>query len=54
MAQNLNLGYQTAQQAYDDNKANYHYSVFTQWRLNSDNYQFEQTQQQELHSLVFS
>ena len=47
-------GYQTAQQAYDDNKANYHYSVFTQWRLNSDNYQFEQTQQQELHSLVFS
>src|SRR5580704_11504427 len=46
-------GYQTAQQAYDDNKANYHYSVFTQWRLNSGNYQFEQTQQQELHSLVF-
>ena len=46
-------GYQTAQQAYDDNNANYHYSVFTQWRLNSGNYQFEQTQQQELHSLVF-
>jgi GH18 family chitinase len=46
-------GYQTAQQAYDDNKANYHYSVFTQWRLNSGNYQFEQTQQQQLYALVF-
>jgi Glycosyl hydrolases family 18 len=46
-------GYQTAQQAYQDNKANYQYSVFTCWRLNSSNYQFEQTQQQLLYQLVF-
>jgi Glycosyl hydrolases family 18 len=46
-------GFQTAQQAYQDNATNYHYSVFTAWRLNSDNYQFEQTQQQALYQLVF-
>jgi GH18 family chitinase len=46
-------GFQTAQQAYDDNQANYQYNVFTCWRLNSDNYQFEQTQQQSLYQLVF-
>jgi hypothetical protein len=46
-------GFQTAQAAYDDNQANYQYSIFTNWRLNSDNYQFEQTQQQQLYQLVF-
>ena len=46
-------GYQTAKEVYQDNKENYHYSIFTNWRLNSGNYVFEQTQQQELHKLVF-
>jgi hypothetical protein len=46
-------GYQTAQAAYQDNQANYKYSVFTCWRLNSENYEFEQTQQQLLYQLVF-
>jgi hypothetical protein len=45
--------YQTAQQAYQDNKANYQYPVFTAWRLNSDNFVFEQRQQQVLYRLVF-
>lgn len=46
------MGHQTAQQAYQDNKENYHYSIFTNWRLNSQNYEFEQTQQQLLYQLV--
>ncbi len=46
-------GYQTGQGAYQDNQANYGYSVFTCWRLNSENYEFEQTQQQVLYRLVF-
>jgi GH18 family chitinase len=46
-------GHQTAQQAYDDNQANYQYSIFTQWRLNSQNFGFEQVNQQQLYALVF-
>lgn len=46
--------FQTAQQAYTDNQTNYQYNVFTCWRLNSSNYQFEQKQQQLLYQLVFS
>ena len=46
-------GHQTAQEAYQDNKANYQFGIFTNWRLNSQNYFFEQSQQQELHQLVF-
>lgn len=46
-------GYQTAQQAFDDNQTTYQYPIFTNWRLNSDNFQFEQTQQQLLYQLVF-
>lgn len=45
--------YQTAQEAYNDNKTNYHYSIFTCWRLNSDNFDFEQAQQKQLYRLVF-
>lgn len=45
--------YQTAQQAYDDNRKNFGYSIFTVWRLNSGNYEFEQDQQKDLHQLVF-
>jgi GH18 family chitinase len=45
--------YQTGQTAYTDNQENYHYSVFTCWRLNSSNYMFEQSQQQQLYQLVF-
>lgn len=47
-------GYQTAEEAYQDNKEHYHYDIFTNWRLNSSNYVFEQTQQQQLYQLVFS
>jgi GH18 family chitinase len=43
--------YQTAIKAYQDNKNNYHYYIFTCWRLNSDNYIFEQAQQQQLYKL---
>jgi len=46
-------GHQTAQQAYDDNQANYKYSIFTQYRLNSQNFGFEQVNQQKLYALVF-
>jgi GH18 family chitinase len=45
--------FQTASGAYQDNQQNYQYPIFTCWRLNSDNYQFEQQQQQELYRLVF-
>jgi hypothetical protein len=44
---------QTAQEAYDENKANYNFKIFTNWRLNSGNFPFEQTQQKELYKLVF-
>ena len=47
-----NNGYQTAEEAYKDNSENYHYSKFTNWRLNSSNYVFEQDQQQQLYKLV--
>jgi len=43
--------YQTAQQAYEGYTSG-RYSVATQWRLNSGNYQFEQAQQMILHQLV--
>jgi GH18 family chitinase len=46
-------GHQTAQQAYDENRTNYQYSIFTQWRLNSQNFGFEQANQQRLYALVF-
>lgn len=45
--------YQTAQQAYDGYVEG-GYSVITQWRLNSDNYLYEQQQQVELYGLVMS
>ncbi len=46
-------GFQTAQQAFDDNQTNFQYPIFTNWRLNSNNFEFEQTQQQLLYKLVF-
>jgi hypothetical protein len=46
-------GHQTAQQAYDENEAKYKYSIFTQWRLNSQNFGFELANQQKLYALVF-
>lgn len=45
---------QTATRAYQDNKDHYHYNIFTCWRLNSDDYIFEQTQQQDLYKLCNS
>lgn len=45
---------QTAQRAYDNNRDNYHYKVFTVWRLNSTNYEYEQSEQQKLYQLVYS
>lgn len=46
-------GVQTADAAYQDNKANYGFNIFTCWRLNSEDFVFEQTQQQRLYQLVF-
>ena len=45
-------GHQSAQDAFDDNRKHYGYSIFTCWRLNSGNYIFEQDQQQALYKLV--
>jgi len=36
-----------------DNTRNYGYAIYTNWRLNSSNYIFEQDQQVALHQLVF-
>ena len=44
-------GHQTAQDAYDQARW-LGYTTYTQWRLNSQNYEFEQDQQVELYSLV--
>jgi Glycosyl hydrolases family 18 len=46
-------GKQTAQEAYDDARPA-GYTTFTQWRLNSGNWVFEQDQQVELYKLVYS
>jgi GH18 family chitinase len=46
-------GYQTAIAAFKENQTKYHYNVFTCWRLNSENFVFEQDQQQQLYRLVF-
>jgi hypothetical protein len=44
--------YQTAAEAIAQNAAKYHYRIFTNWRLNSSNFQVEQNQQVTLHTLV--
>jgi hypothetical protein len=41
----------TAEEAYQDNSKNYSYPRFMCWRLNSGNFVFEQTQQQQLYKL---
>ncbi|MGZ4953991.1 MAG: glycoside hydrolase family 18 protein [Methylobacter sp.] len=46
-------GHQTAKNAYDGYTKG-GYSVITNWRLNSENYEFEQAQQKDLYQLVFS
>jgi hypothetical protein len=46
-------GKQTAQEAYDDARV-LGYTTFSQWRLNSGNWVFEQDQQVELYKLVHS
>lgn len=50
-----NGGYQTAQDAFEKNNGprGYGFNNYTAWRLNSDNFVFEQTQQVALHALVF-
>ena len=45
-------GHQTAQEAYDQAQQ-LGYQTYTQWRLNSQNYEFEQDQQVALYKLVF-
>lgn len=44
-------GFQTAQEAYEGYRAG-GYAVATQWRLNSDNFHFEQAQQMILYQLI--
>ncbi|MGA9581453.1 MAG: glycosyl hydrolase family 18 protein [Allosphingosinicella sp.] len=44
-------GFQTAQEAYEGYQAG-GYAVATQWRLNSDNFRFEQAQQMILYQLI--
>ncbi|MGH1337411.1 MAG: glycosyl hydrolase family 18 protein [Aureispira sp.] len=43
--------FQTAQEAVNDNNTNYDYPVMINWRLNSDNFIFEQDQQVLLYQL---
>lgn len=45
-------GHQTAQEAHDQ-AVRLGYETYTQWRLNSQNYEFEQDQQVALYKLVF-
>lgn len=45
-------GYETAEDAFEKNASHYHYPIFTNWRLNSENYVFEQEEQKKLHRLV--
>ncbi len=45
--------FQTAEAAFTDNRDNYKYDIFTCWRLNSNNFVFEQQQQQALYKFVF-
>jgi hypothetical protein len=49
---NNGIPYQTAQQAYQGYVSG-GYSVATQWRLNSGDYQYEQAQQMIFHQLVW-
>jgi Glycosyl hydrolases family 18 len=46
-------GHQTAQAAYQQAQQ-LGYTTYTAWRLNSQNYEFEQEQQVELYKLVYS
>jgi len=46
-------GHQTAQDAYDEARG-LEYTTYSQWRLNSGIYEFEQDQQLELYRLVYS
>lgn len=43
-----------ARHAYADTKTYFGYRAFTCWRLNSDRYEFERTQQKALYALVLS
>lgn len=45
-------GYQTALSAYMLNTSDYHFNGYINWRLNSENFLFEQTQQQVLYALI--
>lgn len=42
----------TAQDAVADNEAKYHFANYMNWRLNSENFPFQQSQQQVLYTLV--
>jgi hypothetical protein len=50
--QNANNAYYGAQQGFSYNNNNYIYNNITQWRLNSNNYEFEQSQQVLLYGLA--
>jgi hypothetical protein len=51
--QNANQAYKGAQQGFNYNKVHYTYNNITQWRLNSDNYEFEQGQQVLLYQFAY-
>ena len=51
--QNANNAYYGAQQGFTYNNNNYVYNNITQWRLNSNNYEFEQSQQVLLYGLAY-
>lgn len=51
--QNANQAYTQAQQGFNYNGTQYDYNNITQWRLNSDNYEFEQGQQILLYQLAY-
>ncbi|MDH3974274.1 MAG: glycosyl hydrolase family 18 protein [Deltaproteobacteria bacterium] len=46
------VGFQTALNGYELNISNNHFNSYINWRLNSQNFMFEQTQQQALYGLI--
>ncbi|MEE3625166.1 glycosyl hydrolase family 18 protein [Nitrospirillum sp. BR 11752] len=52
--QSNQTGKQTAQEAFNDNLNNYKYAIMTNWRINSSNFQYEQSQQAALFAMVLN
>jgi len=52
--QNANQVFKAYSAGFDYKNIHYPYNIVTQWRLNSGNYEYEQSQQILLHQLIYS